>query len=358
MKIVIVGAGVAGLSIGWRLAQSGTEVVVLERAQPGQGATWASAGMIEPVTDDDVLAKFGGHSASLWPDFARQIEEQSGIAIGYRQDGALVIARSEDEAARLRVRGNLMSADDARAMEPLLADDIVGALFDAAQARVDNRALAYALTLAFARAGGTLLRNEAVIRFEIAQARAVAVLTPFARYEADAFVLAAGAWSGELAGLPAAALPPVMPVKGEMIALAPPPGMVLPKRVVGGSDVYLVPRGGRLLVGATVEEAGFDTSLTPRARAWLLDRAAALMPALAGWEIADHWAGLRPGTPDGRPILGATAVPNLFAATGQYRNGILFAPAIADALRSLILERHESAQLQAFDPKRFAPALV
>jgi len=358
MKIVIVGAGAAGLATGWRLAQAGAEVVVLERAQPGQGATWASAGMIEPVTDDDVLAAFGERSAKLWPAFAAGIEEQSGQTIGYRADGALLVARNQDEAAALRVRGSPMSAQDARAMEPMLASDIAGALFDTAQARVDNRALSDALAIAFQRAGGTLLRNEAVIRFEIAKERAAAVLTPFARHEADAFVLAAGAWSGEFAGLPAAARPPVVPVKGEMIALVPPPGAALPKHVVWGNEVYLVPRGGRLLIGATVEEAGFDTSLTPRARDWLFGHAAALMPALARWEIADHWAGLRPGTPDGRPILGATTIPNLFAATGQYRNGILFAPAMADALRSLILERHESAQLLAFDPKRFAPALV
>src|SRR5262249_47654360 len=157
------------------------------------------------------------------------------------------------------------------------------------------------------------------------------ILTPYGRHSADAFVIAAGAWSGLLDDIP------IVPVKGEMIALSPPEGAILPAPVIWGNGVYCVPRPhqaerGRLLVGATVEETGFDTSLTIAARDHLRGRAEALMPSLKNWSLSDHWAGLRPKSPDGLPLLGPTRMGRLFVAGGQYRNGILFAPAIAQVM--------------------------
>ena len=362
MKVVIIGAGVAGLAIGWRLVQAGSTVTVLERAQAGKGATWAAAGMIAATAElgdaPQSEVELGQKSCAMWPDFARQIEEASGIAIGYAQTGSLLVATDAKDAADLtsRVSNNpdlkIVTPADARAMEPLLSADIRAALFAEKDARVNNRALGRALAQAFVRAGGTLVASEAVIRIEHEAGRAVAARTPFSWYEADAFVLAAGAWSGLIEGLPREAIPPVKPMKGEMLALDPPPGATLPSRTIWGNEVYLVPRGGRLLVGATLEDAGFDTALSEAAADWLSARALSLIPSLKDWTICEHWAGLRPGSPDGLPILGESACRGLYIASGQYRNGILFAPAITEIVSGLVLGR--VAELSAFDPKRFA----
>ncbi len=366
MKAVIIGAGVAGLAIGWRLAQNGADVTVLDRAQPGRGATWAAAGMIAAMAEageaGTAETELAHRARSLWPDFAREIETASGRHIGYLQNGSLLVATSEEEASHFaeRARANddfsLLSGAQARAMEPMLADDIHGALFAAKEAQVDNRALGDALARCFVRAGGTLIANEAAIRIESDGTRAFAVRTPFGYHEADAFVLAAGAWSAAVEGLPPGALPPVRPVKGEMLALASPQGAPPPRHVVLGNDAYLVPRRDRLLVGATLEDAGFDTSLSDAAKDWLSARALSLMPVLRDWRIVEHWAGLRPGSPDGLPLLGKSVLDGLFIASGQYRNGILFAPSVAEILSRSVLE--QSPGPKAFDPRRFAGVLA
>lgn len=361
MKVVVIGAGVAGLGIGWRLRQAGVDVTVLERTQAAHGATWAAAGMIaataehgEAQTPEGALAY---RARKLWPDFAREIEHASGVKIGYAQSGSLMIAmtsgQAHDYAQRAKADPDLkaLSAEEARALEPMLTRELVCALWASQEAVVDNRALGQALARAFVRAGGKLVLNETVVRIETQNGRAVAALTSAGLYEADAFVLAAGAWSGLIQGLPAAAIPPIKPMKGEMLALVPPKGTALPGHVVWGNDVYLVPRGNRLLIGATLEDVGFDTSLTAAAEDWLSSRALALMPDLKAWTIAEHWAGLRPGSPDGLPLLGPSAVNGLFVASGQYRNGILFAPAVMEILSGLVLER--PTEFAAFDPRRF-----
>ncbi|MBI3676851.1 MAG: glycine oxidase ThiO [Proteobacteria bacterium] len=373
MKIVIVGAGVAGLATGWRLVQAGAEVTVLERAQAGQGATWAAAGMLETVEGDDAPdAVFGRHSATLWPAFACELEAQTGISVRYRPDGVVIAARTDEETAHLKAqeaklsrrgrKARWLDGDEARALEPLLALDVLGALYDSEEAQADNRALGRALARAFVRAGGKLLVNESVVRIEIRDGRAIGALTPFALHEGDAVLLAAGAWTSRLEGIPPDAIPPTIPMKGEMIALTPPQrpggGTAVPKHLIWGNGIYCVPREDCLLIGATLEDAGFDTATTLAAAQWLNDSAARLLPALASWELAEHWAGLRPGTPDGLPILGETAVSGLFAAAGQFRNGILFAPAIADALSDLILGRRNSAAISPFDPRRFSGSLA
>jgi glycine oxidase len=357
MKVVVIGAGVAGLGIGWRLRQTGAEVTILERSQPALGATWASAGMIavagEGVENDDPESDFARRSSALWPDFAAELEVAAGLGIDYRRNGAVLVARDAAERAALAGRHGVepLSADETRVLEPMLSPDIAAAGWAPGEAQVDNRLLGQALARAFLRSGGTLSVNEPAVRFDVREDEAVALHTPFARYEADAFILAAGAWSAELGGLPPEALPPVRPVKGEMIAVAPPQGARLPEHVVRGKQVYLVPRRDRLLIGATVAEAGFDTGVTDDGTQWLSSRAIALMPALAKWEVIERWAGLRPGSPDGLPILGPSSVRRLFLATGQYRNGILFAPASAENMSRLVLGH--AAGISAFDPRRF-----
>lgn len=357
MNVVIVGAGVAGLAIGWRLRQAGAEVTILERAQPAQAATWAAAGMIavagEMGAAQSPESEFGHGSASLWADFAREIESASGNTIGYRRSGALFVARTAAELARFDSWNGVerLDAATARAREPMLATGIAGALWAPEEAQVDTRALGVALAGAFVRAGGTLSTNEAAVRFEVHGGRAVALHTPFHRYGADAFIVAAGAWSGWIGGLPEGVLPPIRPVKGEMIAVAPKKPGDLPRHVVWGNEVYLVPRGEWLLIGATMAEAGFDTGVTDAAADWLSSRAIGLMPGLATWEVAERWAGLRPASPDGAPVLGPTAVDGLFVASGQFRNGILFAPAVAETMTRVVLGQAEP--ISAFDPRRF-----
>jgi glycine oxidase len=367
MKIVVIGGGVAGLGIGWRLAQRGVDVVVLERAQPGGGATWASAGLITATEDKaegaGPEARFAQRSARLWSDFAAEIERESGRAIAYRADGRLVVAQTAETYAALAAQaelgaGQMLAPEAAREIEPRLTADLAGALWDRHDARVDNRALGPALAACFVRAGGLLLLNETVVRFESDGERICGARTPFALHQADAYVLAAGAWSADIEGLPREAVPPVFPVKGEMLALQLPAGESLPQISIGGHDVYLVTQRDRLLIGATVSRAGFDTGLNESAARWLIDRAVALIPSLRDWPVVEHWAGLRPGSPDDLPLLGRSAMDGLFIASGQYRNGILFAPTIADAMCALLLGETVPSDIGAFDPRRFGASAV
>lgn len=349
MRVVIVGAGVAGLSIGWRLLQASAEVTILDRGQPGSGATWAAAGMLAVTAEleDAVQAEqdLAVQSNGLWPAFAAELEQASGMAVGFARCGTLLLAEDAAALEVMRARGAVLDAAGARGIAPMLAGDLPGGLWVADEAQADSRALGEALTIAFLKAGGTLLPNEAVVTVERKGGAAVALLTPYGRYHADAFVIAAGAWAGQLDI-------PIAPVKGEMIALSPPPGAAIPKPMIWGNGVYLVPRPDRLLIGATVQEAGFDTALTAEARDHLRTRAERLIPTLSQWSLAEHWAGLRPKSPDGLPLLGPAASRNLFIAGGQFRNGILFAPAIAQMMANLVLGKGQV--IPEFDPRRFA----
>lgn len=358
MKIVIIGAGVAGLAIGWRLAEAGHDVTVLERAQPGTGATWAAAGMLAVTAElldsgiDEI--EFARYSKGLWPDFARKLEAVSGRKIGYAANGALILANDAAALTRLERQAaiqadlELVDAGRAREIAPLVTGDIAGGLWSAREALVDNRSLGLALAIALQKAGGKLVTNEAVVRIERREGRATVAHTPFGLYHADTFVLAAGAWSGLLER----DLAPIEPVKGQMILLAPPAGALPPGPVIWGNGIYAVPRGIALAIGATVEEAGFDTTVTDEARDTLRRAAEAVMPALRGWAVSDQWAGLRPRAPDGLPLLGPTSVDGLWLASGQYRNGILFAPGVAETICDQILGR--APVISAFDPRRFA----
>ena len=352
MNVVIIGAGVAGLGIGWRLLQQGCTVTILERFQPGTGASWAAAGMLAVTAELEDAAEperaLAMRASALWPGFAAELEEASGRAVFLASDGALLLAADAAELEVMAGRAGedlkLVGAEEARTLVPLLGET-AGGLWSPREAHVDNRALAEALAIAVLKAGGVILPNEPGVRIEWRGGRAVGVLSPYRRYDADTILVAAGAWSGLLGDIP------VAPVKGEVIALQPPPGAVLPGPVVWGEGVYCVPRHGRLLIGATVEEAGFDTSLTEQGRDKLRGAAEALMPALKRWDLADHWAGLRPKSPDGLPLLGQFA-DGLYVASGQYRNGILFTPAIADEMAAVMLGK--TKVIPEFDPRRFS----
>ena len=351
MRVVVIGAGVAGLGIAWRLLQEGCAVTILERSQPGAGASWAAAGMLAVTAELEDAAEperaLALRASALWPAFAAELEAASGRAVFLAADGALLLAADAAELEAMAARANgdlrLVGPGEARALVPLLGPT-VGGLWSPHEAHVDNRALIEALAIAVLKAGGVILPNEPGVSIEKRAGRAVGVLSPYRRYDADAILVAAGAWSGLLDQIP------IAPVKGEVIALAPPPGASLPGPVVWGAGVYCVPRHGRLLVGATAEEAGFDTGLTDAGKNRLRRAAESLMPSLEAWDLADHWAGLRPKSPDRLPLLGPVA-EGLFAASGQYRNGILFTPAIAREMADIMLGK--AMPIADFDPRRF-----
>jgi len=367
MKVLIVGAGIAGLATGWRLAQAGVSVEILERGIAGRGATWASAGMIAPGAElgreTNAMGQFARQARAKWPIFAAELEEASGRHISYRETGSLLVAESAERAAALETEAAFLARagvaaawlpqTEARRLEPLLSQGLFGALHIADDAQVDNRALAEALYAAAKAAGATLREDCAVRSLVIQNAHVCAVLTSHGPIEADLVVLACGAWANLIGGIGADDLPPVKPVKGQMVACEAPAGTSLPHALIWAEDVYLVPRGDRLFLGATVEDAGFDTSVSRQARDRLLAAAGRLIPALASWRVAEMWAGLRPRTPDDAPVLGATAIGGLYVASGQFRNGILFAPAVADSLRSLVMGETSVPALHAFDPRRF-----
>jgi glycine oxidase len=368
-RIAIIGGGVIGLSIGWRLAEAGCPVTIHELGEPGRGASWAAAGMlaagIEAEPTEEPLFALGRYSQSLWPGFAAELEAASGMGIGYDATGTLVTAFTRDQAAKLRHgvefqeklggRFEWLSAAAARRLEPGLSGTMVAAVLSPDDHQVDNRLLGKALAEAFRRAGGDLrCGSEAAIEID---GSVCGVIANGVSEPADRVILAAGPWSRAIAGLPAEALPPVRPIKGQMLALGMPQGAPLLRHVVWGGTCYLVPRGdGRLIVGATVEERGFEPSMTAGGVLGLLDDAWRTLPGIEELPILEMWTGFRPGSPDDMPILGPGAVDGLLLATGHHRNGILLTPATAQLMATLVLEGEVPARMAPFRPGRFGGA--
>ncbi len=372
-RVAIIGAGVCGLAIGWRLAQAGATVEVFDRGRAGRGATWASAGMLaagaEAEPGEERLLEITRWSQALWPDFARELEAASGQGLGYRDEGTLVVAPTRDDAARLRTTYDYqtglglaldwLSPAEARRREPFLGANLAAAVFSAADHQVDNRRLAEALRAAFLAAGGCLTEHTEVTAIATAAGRVTGLEVGLGvgarRVEADAVVLAAGAWSAELPGLPEAARPPVRPVKGQALSLAMDPRAPLLSHVLWAPGIYLVPRAeGSLIVGATVEEKGFDDRLTAGGIFALLEAAWRAVPAIEELAIEEMWVGFRPTSRDDAPILGPTPVDGLLLATGHHRNGILLAPATAEAVSRYILSGDLPAAARPFTLARFA----
>ena len=346
MSITIVGGGVIGTAIGWRAAAAGHAVTVVDPA-PGRAASWAAAGMLAPVTEahygEEALLALNLESAALWPDFAAGLADASGQDPGYRTCGTITVARDLDDQAalaelfafqqRLGLPVERLPGSAIRALEPSLAPRIRGGIVAPQDHQVDNRALITALGEAARRAGVTF-DTRTVARIDCAGDRVRGVeLDDGDRVPSDTVVLAAGAGTGAVAGLPDGLLPPVRPVKGQLLHLRGPAEACPRAGVVRGLEVYVVSRGdGRVVVGATMEERGFDTTVTAGAVMDLLRAAWELLPGLAELELAEVTAGLRPATPDNAPILGPTGLDGLHVATGHFRNGVLLAPVTADAV--------------------------
>jgi glycine oxidase len=358
---------VIGLAIGWRLAAAGCAVDLFDRGAAGRGASWAAAGMlaagVETEHGEEALLALTRPSQGRWPDFARALEAASGIDIGYRDEGTLVVALTRDDEAQLReqvlfqracgITLDWLDGPGARAREPHLTPRAVAAIYSPHDHQVDNRQLVTALIAAVRRAGGRLHEHgEAAI--DMAGGRAVGVLAGDRRFVADIVILCAGAWSREVGGLPEAARPAVRPIKGQMLALRMDPAAPLARHVVWAPKAYLVPRrDGRLLIGATVEERGFDPSITAGALYGLLDGAWRAVPAIEELAVDETWCGFRPGSRDDAPILGPSGIDGLVLATGHHRNGILLAPITADAIAALVLDGRTEAAIAPFGLERF-----
>jgi glycine oxidase len=356
-----------GLAIGWRLAAAGCRVTLFERDEPGSGASWAAAGMlaagIEAEPGELDLLALNRRSQELWPAFAAELERETGTSVGLRQEGTIVVALTRDDAAQLRFHHDFqrqhgvelewLTVADARRREPHLHPNLAAAVFCAADHQVDNRLLVRALERAFVAAGGTLRTHAPVEALEHDESGVKGVRVAGSRHEADVVVLAAGAWSGQIGGLPVPL--PVRPVKGQMLALRMDPVTPLLRHVVWAPRAYLVPRrDGRLIIGATTEERGFDPSLTAGGILALLEGAWRVVPGIEDLPIDEMWVGFRPGSRDDAPVLGPCDIPGLVLATGHHRNGILLTPVTAQAVARYVLDGEVDPVIRPFALARFS----
>ena len=360
--VAVLGGGVIGLAVAWRARQRGLSVVLIDKGDLGRGASHVAAGMLAPVAEADpgerALLELGLSSARAWGAFAAELQDSSGRPVGYQASGTLVVARDRDEAEaldrelalreRLGLRVERILPSAARRLEPALAPTLRAAFLAPDDHTVDPRRLTAALAVAAARAG---------VEYRVGQE--VTAVLPGEGVEVERrdlvraarVVVASGAWSGQIPGVPTV---PVRPVKGQTLrlrqVLGEPALLERPVRYEGG---YLVPRqDGSVVLGATMEEQGFDVALTAGGLHALLRDAAELVPGVLELEVTEMIAGLRPGTPDNAPLLGE--LDGVVFATGHHRNGVLLTPVTAALVTAHLAGEQELPA--AFAPGRFARA--
>lgn len=364
----MIGGGVIGLAVAFRLRCRAVRVTVLERSAPGGGTSALAAGMLAPVAEADPrerpLLALGIQAARAYPDFVSELSERSGRDPGYLRCGTLIAARDRDEGEalerELRIRRELglevmrLRPSEARRREPALAPSLRGALELPDDHAIDPRKLTAALAEALRRSGGQIRSGAQVAAVQISRGavRGVRLLSG-EQIAAGAVVIAAGVWSPHLGGIPEDARVPVRPVKGQILRLHDPAGPGLLTRVLRMPPAYLVPRGdGRYVLGATMEERGFDQTVTAGAVFELLRDASELLPGASELVIDELSAGLRPGTPDNAPAIGPGALAGLHWATGHFRHGILLAPLTAELVAAAALDGQGVPE--ALSPLRFA----
>lgn len=372
--VLVVGGGIIGLVTAWRAAQRGLTTAVVD-PDPGGGAAQVAAGMLAAVTElhygEQTLLGLNLASARRYPDFAAELTEATGQDLGYRRCGTLAVALDADDRAHLRELHSLqtrsgldsewLSGRECRRLEPMLAPGVRGGLRVDGDHQIDPRRLAKALVTACERAGVVFHRTWAE-RLNVVRERATGVdAADGGVLGAGQVVLAAGSLSGRLTGVPDHVRPPVRPVKGQVLRLT------VPKRyapflsrtvraVVRGSQVYLVPReSGELVVGATSEELGWDTTVTAGGVYELLRDAHELMPGITELPLTETRAGLRPASPDNAPLLGPSGLDGLLLATGHYRNGVLLTPVTGDVMAHVLTSGELPEQARPFTPHRFGP---
>ncbi|NWH08772.1 MAG: FAD-dependent oxidoreductase [Alphaproteobacteria bacterium] len=360
LRVAIIGGGIGGLCIAWHLVRKDCSIDIFDIGDVTRSATWASAGMIAPqgelVGPEDPLFAFASASRALWPLFHAALEKD-GASASFAEIGSLRVTLEgqpldELEALARQHGAPILNAEALHRLAPGLAGDVIAGVFMPDDAHADNRLLIEALHHVLKRMG---VRFHTTRQAGIAcpEGRACGVTVGDDLFRADAVVVAAGAWSGDIAGIPSYARVPVGPVKGQMIAVEPGPAML--STLIWGNGAYLVPRQDKaVVIGTTVEKAGFDVSLDAEIARELHARAQRLAPHIIGERILSHWCGFRPAANDLLPVLGESALPGLFYATGQYRNGILFGPLIGQLIGDLIAHGKTDKLLAPFTPLRFA----
>lgn len=370
--VLVIGGGIIGLVTAWRAAQRGLRTAVVD-PEPGGGAARVAAGMLAAVTElhygEQTLLGLNLASARRYPDFAAELTDLTGQDLGYRRCGTLAVALDADDRAHLRelhalqrqsgLESEWLSGRECRRLEPMLAPGVRGGLRVDGDHQIDPRRLTRALLDACERAGVVFHRAWAQ-RLRVVRGQAAGITTTDGdELDAGRTVLAAGSLSGRLEGVPEALLPPVRPVKGQVLRLTVPPRYApflsrTVRAVVRGSQVYLVPReNGELVIGATSEELGWDTTVTAGGVYELLRDAHELVPGITELPLTETRAGLRPGSPDNAPLLGPTDLPGLLLATGHYRNGVLLTPVTGDAMAHVLTTGELPEVARPFTPRRF-----
>ena len=337
--VVIAGAGIIGVSLALELRERGAKALVLDRGEPGNEASSAAAGMLA-ATDPETpaaLRPLAVESARIFPDFVNKIESLSGLKTDFRRQGTITFT----DAAQAPREYTRLSADELHRLEPLLRNHGHAAFFNQEDS-IDPRLLMRA-TLSAAQNRGVEIRGNTGMKEIRSRPSGVEVITTAGVFAASAAVNCCGAWSGA----------PVKPRKGQMLYVQPREALL--QHVVHAPDVYIVPRStGKILVGATVEDVGFDKSVSSSVIQDLLMAGAKYLPELGSAPVVESWAGLRPGTPDDLPILGPTDIPRVFVASGHFRNGILLAPITAEIMANMVLGKSPSLDIGAFTFSRFA----
>jgi glycine oxidase len=338
--VIVAGAGIIGVSAALELQERGANVLVLDRAQPGREASSAAAGMLAAADPETPLPlrPLASESAKLFPEYVRKLVGASGIAVDFRRQGTIAFLESPFVPGEYR----RLDAEEARRIEPALQAG-KQTLFFVQEDSVDPDLLMQA-ALQAAKSCGIQICGHTSVQDLRPQGTQIEVRTGSGSYMASAVVNCQGAWSGV----------PVKPRKGQMLYLRPQRTGLL-EHVVRTPEVYLVPRSsGKVLVGATVEDVGFDKVVQPEIIQKLQAAAAHYLPELAQADITESWAGLRPGSPDDLPLIGPAGAPGIFVASGHFRNGILLAPITAQIVADLVTGKALSADIAAFSPARFA----
>jgi len=365
--VAVVGGGLIGLSIAWRLARAGRAVTVLERETIGAGASLAATGMLAPAAEhepgSDPLLPLALESLRRWPAFRDALEAETGRAIDYRPDGTLVLAVGRDEVERLRFRYDLqrrsgldatwLPGGEIRRLEPGLRPAVTAGIHCPLDHQVDPRLVMDALTEACRRAGVVLAERTPVTSLDWSGGRVTGVRVGDGSVAAETVILASGAWSGEGGLLPENLALPVRPLKGQSLALKTTAHTGTLGRMIWTEQVHMAPKSdGQLIVGATVEDCGFRPGVTAGGLYALLEGARRVLPGIEEMEVAAVWSGYRPTSDDDAPILDVLA-PGLVAATGHHRNGFLLAPVTADAVADLVTGGALPKVAQPFTLARF-----
>ncbi len=364
--VAIAGGGVIGGAIALELSRAGMRVGIFDRQQPGQEASWASAGILSPAPESPgmiAMVPLGKRSLALYPEFVARIEEISGKSTGFRPKGTLEAFFSGDTKEKLStiialhhglgLRAEPLRAEDARELEPALSDDVEAAVLRPDECSVDNRALTSAVLDAAKSSGAEIFSGNGARAIWREGNRCAGLILQNEKVAAKWTIIAAGCFSAAIEGV--ANYAPVRPAKGQMASLRIDDLEI--QRVLWSENIYLVPRNdGRILAGATVEHVGFDKRTTAGGIQKILSAAIELVPVLANARIEETWAGLRPDSPDHLPILGPTDVDGLLMATGHFRSGILLTPITARLIREWITEVRVSVDWDRFSPLRFQAA--